>query len=191
MNYTELNKMPEQSCLIYTIKNKTNGHSYVGSTVEPARRWKNHSSALASKLHSSPLLQQAWNKYGAESFDFLPLLVCPKDLRHEYETLAIKAAGYYNLLKIAGSVVPGAMSGKSHSKQGKKNLSTGAKRRWALEKQLKYEPLCKQAWDLVCSGIPRYKACKQVGLSHSTFWRWLEKNGGKEGVRGRKKAGSK
>lgn len=183
--------MPDQSCLIYKIENKANGHCYVGSTVEPVRRWKNHAAALSLNKHSSPLLQQAWNKHGGANFRFTSLLVCPSQQRNEYETLAIKAVGYYNLLRVAGLVVPGAMSGRKHTAAGKENLSAGAKLRWAAEKAEKYEPLCRKAWALVLEGTPRYKACKQVGLSHSTFWRWLDQNGGKEGIRGRKKANVK
>lgn len=184
MNYTALAKMPHGAALIYKIENVQNGSMYIGSTVEPVRRWRNHVKLLKNGSHTSFVLQRAWDKHGESAFVYAALFVCPKDMRYFYETRAIKVFGVYNLLKDAGVPGPGSMLGKKHSEAGRKNLSEGAKRRWADAKSKHYNPLCEKAWQLVLSGIPRYKACKQIGVSHDTFWNWLGKNGKKEGIRG-------
>lgn len=55
---------------IYAIRNNTNGKIYVGSAVDLKRRFKEHKTMLNAGKHHSEKLQRAWNKYGADAFDF-------------------------------------------------------------------------------------------------------------------------
>lgn len=55
---------------IYTITHIQSGKVYVGSSVNIARRWKQHKSDLNLGRHKSPKLQAAWSKYGADGFRF-------------------------------------------------------------------------------------------------------------------------
>jgi group I intron endonuclease len=177
--------MLTNSVLIYKIENVANGHSYVGSTVEPRRRWNTHRNSLRANKHTSPFLQQAWNKHKEAVFVYRPLLVCSVGQRAMYEDIAIKAMGHYNLLKDSCLPMPGAMTNKKHTELALQNLSAGAKKRWSNARKNKYDPLCEKAWQLVLTGVPRYKAAKQIGVSYDTFWRWLAENNKRQGVRGR------
>lgn len=60
---------------IYAIRNKLNGHQYVGSAINVARRWANHLSDLRKGTHHSRKLQRAWVKHSAEAFEFIILEV--------------------------------------------------------------------------------------------------------------------
>lgn len=60
---------------IYAIVNKINGNRYVGSAVDIAQRWRQHTYRLRKNNHHSKHLQSAWNKYGKQAFDFLVLEV--------------------------------------------------------------------------------------------------------------------
>jgi group I intron endonuclease len=71
---------------VYRIKNLVNGKVYVGSAATSiVGRWKNHRVLLNAGRHHSIHLQRAWNKYGADSFEFKSLERClPSDcLRRE------------------------------------------------------------------------------------------------------------
>lgn len=171
--------MPDGAVLIYRIKNPR-GHSYVGSTTEPKRRWASHRKMLGAGKHTSFVLQKSWDKHGDQGHKFLPMFVCPKDMRFFYEHRAISTFGAFNLLKTPGQPPAGAMQGKKHSLQALENLSRAATKRWAKEWETKYAPLCEKAWELVQAGTPKYKACKEIGISHATFWRWIAQNGHKE-----------
>lgn len=57
-------------CGIYTIKHIASGKVYVGSAKNIARRWKRHKSDLGCGRHHSIKLQRAWEKYGAQAFEF-------------------------------------------------------------------------------------------------------------------------
>lgn len=58
------------SAAIYQIKNLQNGRVYVGSSVNLKKRWREHKNDLKKGTHHSQKLQNAWNKYGEESFEF-------------------------------------------------------------------------------------------------------------------------
>ena len=180
MNYIELPRMPSDTALIYKISSVDSTHAYIGSTIEPQRRWTAHKKLLRNGIHTSFVLQRAWDKHGEKSFTCIPLLVCAKNERFFYENRAIQALGSYNLIKTAGQPPAGAMLGLKHTKEGIANLKVGATKRWAAERLAKYDPLCELAWKLVESGMPKYKACKSVKVSHTTFWKWIAKNELKE-----------
>jgi group I intron endonuclease len=56
---------------IYQIKNKTNGKSYIGSSINIRLRWKDHRRKLRKGIHHSKHLQSSFDKYGLDSFEFL------------------------------------------------------------------------------------------------------------------------
>lgn len=105
---------------VYAIENTVNGHRYIGSTTNYKSRWHTHRSTLRRGIHHSFILQKAWNKYGAQAFEFKLLLVCPKDQRIEYENLLMPLQ-HYNVLRTAKeSLVRG---GWHHSDEFKAKLS--------------------------------------------------------------------
>jgi group I intron endonuclease len=56
---------------IYRITNKTNGMTYVGKTgMNFGDRWDCHRAQLNGGYHDNRHLQNAWNKYGADAFEF-------------------------------------------------------------------------------------------------------------------------
>lgn len=56
---------------IYKIINKVNGKYYIGSSDQLYRRWKHHQNRLNGNRHENPHLQNAWNKYGKNAFQFI------------------------------------------------------------------------------------------------------------------------
>lgn len=64
---------------VYLIRNSRTGRGYVGSSVNVEVRWKQHRADLNGQRHHCKALQQAWNKHGSSSFEFLLLETCPED----------------------------------------------------------------------------------------------------------------
>ena len=56
--------------VIYKIANRINDKIYIGSTSDKRMRWQKHKSRLKNNKHNNPHLQNAWNKYGNENFEF-------------------------------------------------------------------------------------------------------------------------
>jgi len=89
---------------IYQIRNLKNNNIYIGSTNDFDIRWKRHRHALRKSDHWNPYLQNAWNKYGEESFVFEILE------RFFHKSFLIELEQYYidnlepeyNVAKIAG-----------------------------------------------------------------------------------------
>lgn len=89
---------------IYEIVNKVNGHIYIGSSINFDDRKHRHINTLNRKIHHNSYLQHAWNKYGEESFEFRPLIICDKDMLLYYEQVLLDAfQPEYNICKIVGS----------------------------------------------------------------------------------------
>lgn len=55
-------------CIVYSILNIVNDKRYVGSTINPSSRLREHFNSLSKGSHHSILLQRAFNKYGEHSF---------------------------------------------------------------------------------------------------------------------------
>ena len=105
---------------IYAIRNRVNGHAYIGSTKGYKARWHAHRSTLRRKVHHSFVLQRAWDKYGEEAFEFKILLVCPLELRIFYET-RLMALETYNVLRTPKEI--GVRGGWTHSEAFKAKMS--------------------------------------------------------------------
>jgi group I intron endonuclease len=55
---------------IYKIENKANGKVYIGQSANINKRWIEHRSNLNNNRHPNRKLQNAWNNYGQDNFDF-------------------------------------------------------------------------------------------------------------------------
>lgn len=64
---------------IYKIHCHVNDKAYVGSSVDVFGRVIGHRKKLIRGDHCNPKLQNAWNKYGRDSFTFSVLEICPRD----------------------------------------------------------------------------------------------------------------
>jgi group I intron endonuclease len=58
---------------IYQIRCNTNGKIYIGSAVNMLARWAGHRRSLQRGAHPNKHLQEAWNSYGEENFEFTVL----------------------------------------------------------------------------------------------------------------------
>jgi group I intron endonuclease len=64
---------------IYIIHNTKNGMIYIGQTKNMSVRWGDHKTTLKHNTHVNRHLQSAWNKYGADAFEFKILEYCDVD----------------------------------------------------------------------------------------------------------------
>lgn len=71
---------------IYKIANKINGKFYIGQTERSLDvRWSEHKCNLNGNRHGNSHLQNAWNKYGEDAFEFSVILECPEETLNFWE----------------------------------------------------------------------------------------------------------
>lgn len=103
---------------IYIIRNTVTGDHYVGSSANFKRRKSCHWSQLRRNCHCSPILQNSWNKYGAEHFQFEVVELASEEsllLREQHWMDETKPR--YNVAKIAGRT-----TGYRHSEEYKEMM---------------------------------------------------------------------
>lgn len=111
---------------VYQILNKTNNKKYIGSTtVSFNKRWKDHNKLLVINKHYNTALQNAYNKYGKDNFEYSIMQFCPKELCIDKEQWFIdKLKPEYNICKKAGNTF-----GYNHTEVSKMKMSEIAKKR--------------------------------------------------------------
>ena len=88
--YDRINK--RWTYTIYIIKNKVNGCSYIGQAIGlPKTRWKQHIQLLNKKTHTNKKLQEDWNVFGKDAFEFSILERVYADFADEFEKKWISA----------------------------------------------------------------------------------------------------
>jgi group I intron endonuclease len=107
---------------IYQILNTLNNKRYIGSTVCFENRFADHQRSLEKNEHGNRYLQNAWNKYGKEAFEFNVLLYCDVENLLFYEQRAIDTWGNYNICKYASSTL-----GTKRTPEVRKKMSEGQK----------------------------------------------------------------
>lgn len=107
---------------IYMILNKANAKCYIGQSEDVKRRVDAHERALRHNTHYNKHLQSAWNKYGADSFEFTMLEFCPEELLDEREVYYIETYNSFNNgynMNIGGS----SNRGYKHTDESKQKMA--------------------------------------------------------------------
>lgn len=121
--------IPKPKTGIYMILNKLTGKAYIGSTINVKNRLYEHQKELEKRQHVNPYLQRAWNKYGRENFEFIPLLYCEEQIRLFCEQKIMDGHkneyGIYNIYQKAGTPL-----GSHHSDETKQKQSKKRKKYW-------------------------------------------------------------
>lgn len=116
----------EKKSGVYKITNVLNGNVYVGSAVFFKRRWSLHKSELRKNHHHSPKLQNAWNKYGEDNFEFSVIEELPpvKDVLLEREQFWMDYYEAYNTHNYNVAVTAGSpMTGRKHTPERNAKMS--------------------------------------------------------------------
>jgi group I intron endonuclease len=116
-----------QDCIgVYKIKNKVTGLCYVGQSQRVRKRVAEHFRLLRRNIHTNPKLQNAFNKYGEEAFEWTLEVECEdvEDLDRIEEAFLSGEAffeepTFYNIADFAKC----PMRGKRHSDATKQRLS--------------------------------------------------------------------
>jgi|GEM_PF-6740753 len=172
---------------IYRILNLIDGKSYIGSAINIEQRWKAHKKDLGRNCHSNSVLQNVYNKYGAE-YLILEIVEEVKGSRKElydreqyYINKEIPEGRLYNISMVVGNppILKGpanGMYGKNHSFQTREAQSqirrdyfkvhpgTFKGKKHTIEAKHKNSEKHKEyfldhrPWNF---GIPRTEECKQ------------------------------
>lgn len=76
---------------IYCIKNRINGKTYIGQSINLNKRKNIHYYYLNNNKHDNAHLQYAWNKYGENNFEFEILLYCEPFELIKYEQFFVNS----------------------------------------------------------------------------------------------------
>lgn len=114
---------------IYRITNIQNGKSYIGKTgMNFGDRWDCHRAQLNGGYHDNPHLQNAWNKYGQDNFEFCVVEAVDNidllnDLERKYIAQYREAGKCYNILDggDGGFLLGTHLSEETKRKIGEKN----------------------------------------------------------------------
>jgi len=122
-----------RNCGIYIIQNKINNHCYIGSSKNIQQRFYRHKYDLNKNIHSNQYLQNAWNKYGEENFEFITL---------EYHAYIEKIIGrenrYIKLYKPEYNIIQvNTENNFFHSEETKKKISLKSKQKFIDNPKLK------------------------------------------------------
>lgn len=118
---------------IYQIRNKVNGKIYIGSAKSILKRAKQHLYMLVRGRHHNRYLQYAFWKYGIDSFEFSPLLICKEgDLLFFEQRFMDGLMPEYNLCKVAGSA-----AGRVLSEEHKQKIRESVKASWVGDDERK------------------------------------------------------
>lgn len=99
-------------CGVYIIQNTTDNKIYVGSAANLYHRYMVHISTLSRNIHHNSRLQRAYNKHGAQSFIFIPVIITTRDQVREYEQQCIDFYWGPNCYNATPSVEPMALNNR-------------------------------------------------------------------------------
>lgn len=98
----QLEPRRQLTCGVYAVRCGVTGKFYIGSSINVSARLAAHRVSLREGSHHNSYLQNAWNKYGDNSFTFKALRVGFRSLRlaRMFEALLIKSFGDFNIAEV-------------------------------------------------------------------------------------------
>lgn len=111
------------SCGIYYIYCVENEKFYIGQSVDIEKRLKAHFRMLKRNNHHNKYLQNAYNKYGYESFVFGVAEYCNIEKLDELEIYYIEKYNTLNPSGLNGTLGGATCRGMKHSEETKKSWS--------------------------------------------------------------------
>lgn len=112
---------------VYAIMHPASGRAYIGSSKDVLGRWADHQKRLKAHTHHSPYLQNAWNKYGNDSFSFVLIERC------QLSQLIVREQFWISQAQASNHCFGFNMSGLAHapqpSSEGRARIGESNKRR--------------------------------------------------------------
>lgn len=102
---------------VYVIRHLSSSRSYVGSSVDVKRRWRQHKASFLRGDHPAEYLMRTFRKYGESSFEFLLLEETDNLVERENHWIKVLSPEF-NIAPVAGSVL-----GIKRSVETRKKLS--------------------------------------------------------------------
>lgn len=116
-------------CATYRIKNLVNGNLYVGSSKNIYRRKNAHFGKLEAQIHENRHLQNAYNKYGKDAFEFTILKhTDPNSLLQAEQELLDEHFGKDYCYNICGTAGSPAVAGRIKTADHRRKLSESVQR---------------------------------------------------------------
>lgn len=174
---------------IYQIKNKSNNKVYIGQTIQSfQRRYWLHQWKLRNNVHDNKYLQNAWNKYGEDNFEFSVVEITDKNNIDEREKYWIK---YYKDRKICYSIQSGGQEkrlveyvseegrktageknrqhllGSHASEKTKKKMSESRKGKYVPQKTNVINPeIARKIKEMLIAGIPPKRIMEELNIPY-------------------------
>lgn len=160
---------------IYCIINKIDGKCYIGSAINLQKRNKVHFQELKNNRHYNSYLQNVYNKYGLEFFEFIILEYIEKEKLIEKEQYYLdlfesyKSVNGYNLCPNAGSIL-----GLNRGDEFRRKMSIASKGHIPWNKGIKMSIEFRQKISIAHKGCPNNRKGKmhtkesrtKMSLSH-------------------------
>lgn len=162
---------------IYKIINKIDNKYYVGSSKNIYKRWNAHTRSLNGNYHTNDYLQNAWNKYGEESFEFIIVETTNEKntflVEQKYLDIAKQEQNKCYNLNYKADAPPKEISEYSKNKLKKSltNFYKNQENRKKISLKLKGIPLSeetKRKMSLARTGEKHFRHGKKLTLEHKS-----------------------